>query len=163
MGNGKCGRAVSPSCIEELDGTCAIREQSGRSTCSMHALTEACDKQWAQQKSSNTAVHKHILQAARTVAAKESARHTVPAFIVAAVDNWSCESHRHLSAHRRIVKKLHRCAKHGVREILPAMVEAMSVPAEVLKLRLHSRRLPEQLDHARSNELGSMSPRSLRT
>ena len=37
----------------------------------------------------------------------------------------------------------------------------MSVPAEVLKLRLHSRRLPEQLDHARSNELGSMSPRSL--
>ena len=41
------------------------------------------------------------------------------------------------------------------------MVEAMSIPAEVLKLRLHSRRLPEQLDHARSNELGSESPRSL--
>ena len=37
----------------------------------------------------------------------------------------------------------------------------MSIPAEVLKLRLHSRRLPEQLDHARSNELGSESPRSL--
>jgi hypothetical protein len=41
------------------------------------------------------------------------------------------------------------------------MVEAMCIPAEVLKLRLNSRRLPEQLDHARSNELGSESPRSL--
>jgi hypothetical protein len=30
------------------------------------------------------------------------------------------------------------------------MVEAMSIPAEVLKLRLHSLRLPEQVDHARS-------------
>ena len=50
---------------------------------------------------------------------------------------------------------LHRRAKRGVSEILPAMVEAMNIPAEVLKLRLHSRRLPEQLDHARSNELGS--------
>ena len=41
------------------------------------------------------------------------------------------------------------------------MVEAMSSPAEVLKLQLHSRRLPEQLDHARSNELGTKASRSL--
>ena len=51
--------------------------------------------------------------------------------------------------------------KRGVSESLPAMVGDVSIPAEVLKLRLHSRRLPEQLDHARSNELGSESPRSL--
>ena len=47
-------------------------------------------------------------------------------------------------------RHLHRRAKRGVSEILPAMVEAMNIPAEVLKLRLHSRRLPEQLDRAES-------------
>jgi hypothetical protein len=38
------------------------------------------------------------------------------------------------------------------------MLEAMSIPAEVLKLRLHSRRLPEQHRASPSLRIGSTTP-----
>jgi hypothetical protein len=64
-----------------------------------------------------------------------------------AVEISSCKSHRHFSPHRRTVKSSCTAARSAALAInFPAMVEAMSIPAEVLKLRLHSRRLPEQLD-----------------
>ena len=67
-----------------------------------------------------------------------------------------------ISPHHRTVKSSCTVARSAALAIfLPAIVEAMRTPADVLMLRLHSRRLPEQLDHARSNELGTEASRSL--
>jgi hypothetical protein len=158
VGNGKCGRAVSPSCIEEARARRYLRNQRAeRAIHLLYARAEACDMQWAQQYEFKHCTQTHLASCADW---PQRSLHGILYlhFVMAAVDNWSCESHRQTSPLR--------ASPHGKKDApLCEARRSRNFAGDggghehsgggfeaVLKLQLHSRWLPERATRPRQIE-----------